>query len=143
MRKLLIVLSLVTVISLQNTAYAGKDKAWAAAGGFLGGVVVSNIFNNHHERSHHRSHAHYETITIEKTSHSPHGKQCYHEREGHYEYRKVRVHVPGRWVKSYDDCGRRTKVWRRGYYKWEIEKVWVEDKPSSRKRVYASNRFCR
>lgn len=148
MKKWLIVATLVTSMILSpSAAQADEDKVWAALGGVLGGIVLSNIAHDKKEQrqyKHHHKHyseAHYSShrrghskvhrkggdkvVIIHK---SPSHRVV--EPTGHYEYRSVKKWVPGSWVVHYDDCGSRYKRWQRGYYKIVRKKVWVENEPA-------------
>ena len=115
MKKVATVLSLVGMLALAPpvSSQAG-DEGWAALGGFIGGTIFSGIAHGSHHASHTSHHTivnHYET-----------------SRSGHYEFVDKKVWHPGYWDYGYDECGRKTKVWVKGYYSIETVKVWVSDR---------------
>lgn len=146
MKKLLTIACVIGTTILQpSIAQAdSSDKALAAIGGFLGGVVATNIVNDHRESKayYHRSNKSCrETKVIVRS-----GSYNRHRGDGHYEYRRVKVWNPGYWEFTRDACGRRVKVWNKGYYSFRREKVWVEHCERPRYRTtytYSTGSSCR
>jgi len=146
--KQIFTISLITVFLLGvgvPRAHAG-DEAVAAIGGFLAGVITGTVIND--SRDYGRSRVHvsvgrdrYKDYGYGRRSHrhdygrdygykgSWRGRDSHYGgkkvRSGHWEIRRVRVWVPGYWETSRKHCGEVVKVWKRGHYKWEREKVWV------------------
>lgn len=81
----------------------------AAIGGFVGGMIVGSILDDDPAPAVSVSYGH---------EHRGH-------RHGHWEVRKVRVWVPGRWAWVDRDCSRPRRVWIEGYYDVRRERVWV------------------
>lgn len=106
-KNLLLAVLMMACLGLPRAVHAG-DEGWAALGGFLGGVLLSQ--GHHHE---HR------TVIREKIYHRERVSQ------GHYEYQTRRIWHPGRFVHVRRDCGRVRRVWEPGYYQHEKVKVWV------------------
>jgi hypothetical protein len=46
-------------------------------------------------------------------------------RSGYYEYRQVKRGKPGYHTYVRDNCGRRVRIWREGYYTHDRVRVWV------------------
>lgn len=124
-------ISLVSLLLLSLApapAKAGDDEAVAAIGGFVAGIITGAILDNHDDRVHVSVHGRYP------------GRRDYgkgrHYRTGHWEIKRVRVWVPGYWDVTYDRCGDRVKVWRRGHYTWRKERVWVSCRDRDRHDRY-------
>lgn len=89
------------------------DEVIAAIGGFIGGVIVGSAINNGAPPPP-------PPARVEVSyGHSP------SHRHGHWEWRTVRVWVPGYWAWADRDCGRPRKVWVDGYYDRRRERVWI------------------
>ena len=108
---------------LPHEAKAGSDKALAAIGGFIGGVIVGS----HLERSHHPA-----PVIVDHCPPPPrvvvvdrHGPP---HRHGYWETSRVRVWVPGRTVWVVDECGRSVRRYEPGHYEYRSERVWVESR---------------
>jgi len=116
----------VLLLALGGAPAHANDKAWAALGGFVAGVITGVAIEDSRDRGYHGEVA----VTVV----APYGRD-YHRgghyrgpdpyRHGHWEIRRVRVWVPGRWEIVIDRCGARTRIWRGGYYEWRRERVWV------------------
>lgn len=140
--KILLIPALVLSLGA-GRATAGDDKAWAAVGGFVGGVITANIFDHH--RDHHRT----EVIVVERDSHPHKSYRHGHKKHrcesdcdhyaprGHYETITVREWVPGCWRIEYNRCGDRIRYWEPGYYTHVSKRIWVEDDH----RAYAYGRY--
>lgn len=113
-------------------AAADGDEALAAIGGFIGGVIVGSHLDRDHDRSewHSRYDRHHRRgpVVIERCAPPPRwvGRDRGSRHEGYWSERTVRVWVPGRWVWSIDDCGRRVRYREPGHYEYRRERVWVE-----------------
>ncbi len=120
-----------SVISLLLLALAGtpahaNDKAWAALGGFVAGVITGVAIEDARDRDWGGEVA----VSVGASYGWDHrGSFCFHApdpcRHGHWEIRRVRVWVPGHWEIVIDRCGTRTRAWRGGYHEWRRERVWV------------------
>ena len=126
-------------------AHAG-DEAVAAIGGFLAGVISGPVINDSHDYGRSRVHV---SVGRDRYKHYSYGRRTHRHdygrdysrkgswrykgssyggekvRSGHWEIRRVRVWVPGYWTTSRNHCGETVKIWKRGHYKWEREKIWV------------------
>ena len=138
--KKIIQFSLLTAVVLGpglNEARAG-DEAWAAIGGFVAGVITGVAIEDGHHVHHRHPPAHYghHKNYGNKGHHGPPhvSYHRHHGKKGHWEYRKVRVWVPGHWAYSYDSCGSRVRYWESGYYSWQKNKVWVPHRKHGRHR---------
>ncbi|MBE2214739.1 MAG: hypothetical protein IAE82_12780 [Opitutaceae bacterium] len=88
------------------------DEVIAAIGGFIGGVIVGSAITNGAPPP--------PPSARVEVSYGNHGG-----RHGHWEWRTVRVWVPGRWAYVDRDCGRPRRVWIEGYHDRRRERVWV------------------
>ncbi len=138
MKKYLTLLILpVLCLSLGAGRAAAGDEAWAALGGFVGGVITTKVFDHH--RDYHRGHR-TEVIVVERDrpgkhhghythGHSKHGcdNRCdRYERPVRYKTVRTREWVPGFWEVRYDRCGTRIRTWQPGYYKQATKRVRVD-----------------
>lgn len=123
--KTIALLSMIGATALTLTpAPARADSEGAAAlGGFLGGLIVGQIFNDRDHRHgpavsvevNHRHHDHYDR-------HHGHGRHDH--RHGYWDTVRVKVWVPGYWSTRYErGCQVRYHV--PGRYEWRLERVWV------------------
>lgn len=115
--KNIIALSLVALTAVALTpssAHASRsgDKALAAVGGFIGGVIVGSAIN-HHDRYPSR----HETRVIVDRDRD-------HCDDGYWKEVSVRTWVPGYWATDYRH-GRRIRYYVDGYHEHRIERVWV------------------
>lgn len=97
-----------------QTAKAHGDDALAVIGGFIGGVIVANSINDHH--NHVQAYCEFDGC-----------RDRYVVAHSHYaprqSYVTVRVWVPGRWIIRYDDRGRRARFYERGRYEYRRHAV--------------------
>lgn len=125
------------------------DKAIAAIGGFLAGIITGAAIEDHHDSHHHGA-----SVRISTGSYHPdyhysgsrchsHGRYactaCYtvtHRKTGHWEVRHVRVWVPGHWEFVRNSCGDHIRVWKSGYYSTRPQKVWIAYSGNSRHGSY-------
>ncbi|MEM9157816.1 MAG: hypothetical protein AAGB46_02110 [Verrucomicrobiota bacterium] len=111
--------TIITIVVVAALAFANQpsaqadDKTRAIIGGVIGGMIIGAALDN--DKRHHRH------VEVRHTTHRHVG----HYDDGYYKWVTVRVWVPGKYHYRYDDCGRRYKVWSRGYYDNERKKVWV------------------
>jgi hypothetical protein len=111
------------------------NKEWSAALGFLGGLMVANAGGC--ERTVVREQVvvapppcpppviirepvYYEEV-VEETA------AC-----GHWEYRRERSWIPGRWICIRDACGFSQRVWEPARCGFRTVRVWVDDFPPRR-----------
>lgn len=118
----------ILLISLGAGRLQAGDDGLAALGGFVAGVITGVIIEDSHDRDRvrvsvygergHRDdrYGHRDYRYGHKSSHGP---------AGHWETKRVRVWVPGRWERGVNRCGDRVSVWRPGHYEWHKERVWV------------------
>lgn len=111
MKKILTLALIAAASTLHINAYASRDsdRAWAAVGGFVGGVITSHVLSDACSSGGCRDHKYCEG-------------RSYPNYNRHSRAQKIKVWVPGYWETYYDDCGRRRKVWQPGYYKWTYER---------------------
>ena len=122
----------VLCLALSTGKASAGDEAIAAIGGFVGGVIASNVYNNH--KSHRNSHSSYSSNHCAPPSYQHGHKQhrcdrnCSHHRvepRGYYKTVHVKEWVPGCWRVRYDRCGSRIKYWEPGYYTHVEKRIWV------------------
>lgn len=116
-------ITLIAVIALGlNTGRAtAGDEAAAAIGGFVLGMITGAVLEDHNDNVHVSvSSRHGCDRSCRKGCHS-----CHPRDRGHWEIRKVKVWVPGYWDVSYTRCGDRIRVWKKGHYTYQKERVWV------------------
>ncbi|HBA85417.1 MAG TPA: hypothetical protein DCZ95_15125 [Verrucomicrobia bacterium] len=129
------VLAAVLVAGTMTPAMA-LNREWAAALGFLGGVLVADSVNNHCRTD-------YREVVVERPVYV--NREVVVERpvyieppvervivrepppSGHYEYQTRQEWVPGQWVFEESYHGRLRQVWQPGYYQDVTVKIWVED----------------
>lgn len=115
--KKLIALSLVALTALALTpkpalASHGDDKALAAIGGFIGGIIVGSVINDHD-----RYPARHDTRVIVERGYD----RC---DDGYWKEVRVRTWVPGYWTTDYRH-GRRLRLFVEGHYEYRTDRVWV------------------
>lgn len=116
--------SLSTAALLPAPAQArGGDKALAAVGGFIGGVIVGTHLDRGH-RYEHRA-----PVVVEACP--PPAVVYYdaprsHRRDGFWQESTVRVWVPARTVVTVDRWSRRIHRYEPGHYEYRTDRVWVE-----------------
>jgi hypothetical protein len=123
MKKLAFAPVLVAALGLlaaPQTAHADR-RAAAAVGGFIGGVIVGSVLANKHHGP----------PPPEVVYAPPPPEYCPPPPPpppptGYWTWSTTRVWVPGRWVVTYDHCGRHYRHWQPGYYEIRRERVWVE-----------------
>lgn len=118
---------LLGLIARPTTVRAG-DEALAALGGFIGGVIVGTVINDHDDDR---------TVIIRGNSgrrdrydrYDRHDRYDRNDRghrpSGHWEYRTVRKWVPGYWTTVHDRCGDRRRVWIEGRHVRTQVRVWI------------------
>lgn len=121
---------LLGLIARPTTARAG-DEALAALGGFIGGVIVGTVINDHdddrtviiHGRSdRYDRHDRYDRYdSYDRNGRYDRG----HRPNGQWEYRTIRKWVPGYWVIEHDRYGDRRRVWIEGRHVRTQVRVWV------------------
>lgn len=124
MNKLIFASLAAVAVSLVGTPKPAEardgDKAVAAMGGFIGGLIVGSAINDS------------PSVVV---AHRPspqvrvvvsHGHR-HDRRHGHWEWVTVREWVPGHW--AYVDRGRGRdrghRVWVAGHYDYRRDRVWV------------------
>ncbi|MCG8525329.1 MAG: hypothetical protein MI748_03035 [Opitutales bacterium] len=142
------ILAITTLAAAQ--AHAGhrssSDSFDAAIGGFITGVVLSEVFDDSNVSVHltsrgcrdsGRSYRRYDSWSRYDSRyrdysygrHRDYGRSHhynkYSSRDGYYTYRKQKVWIPGHWEYVRKHCGRKVKVWVDGHYEWRKIKVWV------------------
>ena len=133
-----IIIALITLSLASGHSYA-DDKAIAAIGGFLAGVITGVAIDHHDDVHHYPAGVTISTGRSHHRSYSYTGDRCHdhgrnscvicvghgHPRTGHWEVRHVKVWIPGHWEYVRDRCGDHVRVWKSGYYTTRPEKVWV------------------
>jgi hypothetical protein len=127
---LLALVALSTAALLPATAQARSgDKALAAVGGFIGGVIVGAHLDRG-DRYHHQP------VVVE---HCPPpasvvviDRHPRHHRHGYWQESTVRVWVPARQYVTVDRWGRRVHQYEPGHYEYRTERVWVEHRGRGR-----------
>ncbi len=116
------ILTIAVALAGIQQAQAG-DKEKYLIGGLLGGWILNEVVDS---------------SSFEFRSRRPgRVEHHYHQRRpaGHYEYRRVKVWVPGYRERIVKPCGRVETRWVRGHYEVRRQKVWVSyDRRSSRSR---------
>lgn len=128
--------SLITALGgfvLTPQTARADDKALAAIGGFIGGVIVGSTINHSHPGPEYcePGYGGGDQIVIR---HGP-------RHRGYWKQIAVRTWVPGRWVMHYDNCGRRFRHFERGYYTFHTEYVWVSGRGYRDDRQYDDPRY--
>lgn len=119
------VIALIAAAALALTpkpAVAGGDKAIAAIGGFIGGVIVGSAMERDHHAPYAREYSHSRVIIDDRRD------RC---DDGYWRDVRVRMWVPACWSTSYD-CGRRVRVFIPGHYEFRTDRVWVDNGPRGR-----------
>lgn len=143
--KNLALLSMLSATALTFTPAPAKadSEGAAAVGGFIGGLIVGQIFN---DRDDHRSHRG-PTVSVE-VSNRYHDRYDRHDHghgrdrdrghdRGYWDTVRVKVWVPGYWTTRYER-GRKVRCHVEGRYEWRTERVWVSGPPS---RGYSSHSY--
>jgi hypothetical protein len=121
--------TLSTAALLPGTVQARSgDKALAAVGGFIGGVIVGAHLDRG-DRYDRRAPVVVEAcpppaVVYYNTPHSP--------RRGYWQDSTVRVWVPARTVVTVDRWGRRIHHYEPGHYAYRTDRVWVESRGRGR-----------
>lgn len=137
--KKLVVASVIAALCgsplVPSKAHAGSDEAWAAIGGFIGGVVVGTAIHDHDDHGHHGHGRHWcPPPRCGGTEIIIRGGGGYRRcAPGHWEWVRVKVWVPGHWRWERDGCGRRIKVWVPGCHEYRRERRWVENRCGHRR----------
>lgn len=111
-----LLLAAVAALTLVPKQAQAGDKELALIGGFIGGLIVGSAINDS------RTDVHYDTVVVGH-DYRHHGRYDRGGR-GHWEWRTVRIWVPGCHETRYD-YGRRIRVFVPGYYETRRERVWV------------------
>lgn len=108
----------VGLLAAPQSAHADR-KAAAAVGGFIGGVIVGSVLASKH---------HGPPPPPEVVYAPPPPVHCPPPPPptGYWTWTTTQVWVPGRWVVTFDRCGRQYRHWQPGYYEVRRERVWVE-----------------
>jgi len=117
-------LTAATALSFTPQSAQAGDKEWAAVGGFLGGLIVGSVINDHdHDRGYRR---HDTTVIIDRNRHGGCNDRCDDrcDHRGYWKTVEVRAWVPGCWETRYD-CGRRVRIYIPGHYEYRNDRVWV------------------
>ena len=121
-------------------ARAGDDEAWAAIGGFVAGVITGvAIDDDHHRhgkkhyRGEYRGRKHGDQVYYSKQGRHGYG----HGPKGRWEYRRVKVWIPGHWKSTYGRHGQCVRIWKRGHHAWRKTQVWI---PYGRHGSHRGNR---
>ena len=110
------ILTLAVALAGIQQAQAG-DKEKYLVGGLLGGWILNEVFDNSSVEIHSRR-----PVVVERRHHY----QGHHHRpSGRYEYRHVKIWVPGYRERTVTRCGRVEIRWIPGHYEVRREKVWV------------------
>ena len=129
-----LVMALIAGILLAPAIRANAiNREWSAALGFLGGWMVANGGLCPRTVVVHEQ-ACVEPVVVERPVFVE--RPVIVERPipaGHYEYREERIWVPGSWEYVETRCGNVERVWREGFYRTEMIKVWVDDWPYERR----------
>jgi hypothetical protein len=113
------------------TAQAGSD-GWAAFGGFLGGLILSDIaYQSPRTVYVHSAPVVERTVVVrepyrEVIVHQPYREVVVYPPPPVYEVRTARVWVPGAYRYESDYCGRAIRVWSPGYYTTRHHQVRVD-----------------
>jgi hypothetical protein len=118
-----LLLAAAAVLALVPKQAQAGDKELALIGGFIGGLIVGAALDDRHDA---RYETRYDTVVVSHDYDRDYDRGYHrHDRpRGYWDYRTVRVWVPGYWETSYD-CGRRVRVFVPGYYETRRERVWV------------------
>lgn len=114
MKNQITALVLVAVAALAfapKPAQAG-DREIAAIGGFIGGLIVGSVINDH--RDHNDA-----TVIVHDR-----GPGHYHQERGYWKEVTVRHWVPDTWEYRYE-YGRRIRVFVPGHWVMRRDRVWV------------------
>lgn len=112
-----IALSLIALTALAlapNPALASRDgdKAAAAIGGFIGGIIVGSAINDHDRYPDHGG-----TRVIVDRGYDRFDR-------GYWKEVRIRSWVPGYWTTDYRH-GRRVRIYVEGHYEFRTDRVWV------------------
>lgn len=127
-----ILIATALVLGTGTARLHAGDEALAAFGGFVAGMITGAVIENNTD-------FHGGVVVEVGDRHGRHDRYaCYdrYDRRGHWEVRRVRVWVPGRWEFTISRCGDRIRVWKPGHYTWHSEKVWVRHDNRGRPRGY-------
>jgi len=128
MKKLVLISVLTGGLLLAPQAQAINEE-WAAALGFIGGVLVAKSSDYDRET---RVVVREEIYHIERPvmAYRPRRRHCDRTEiavpSGYYEIRTERYWIPGRRIITRDHCGRKAIRYTQGYYDYREIKVWVE-----------------
>jgi hypothetical protein len=126
--KNIIKITLIAAIALGlSTGRAtANDEAAAAIGGFVLGMITGAVIENHTDHVNVSVRAGYGYGHDCRSACSVRHDRSYgHGPRGHWEVKRVRVWVPGRWDVRVNHCGDRIRVYEKGYYTYRKDKVWV------------------
>lgn len=112
-----------------TSADAGRDgdRALAAIGGFIGGVLIASAAHDHHDRTPAHAYCEFDTCRDRYVVSHRHDYGRHNDYGPRREWVTVKVWVPGHYVVRYDDCGRRVRHYVRGRYEYRREYVIVDN----------------
>lgn len=113
-----------TFALVPQKAHAG-DKEAALIGGLIGGFIIGSAIQNN-------APVYTETVVVH---HGPGYDRCAPEPSGYWDYRSVRVWVPGYWQERWSR-GCRERVYVEGYWTHRRERVWVTASRGHDRRGY-------
>ena len=113
----------ILILGLGAGQAHASDKALAALGGFVAGVITGVVIEDGRDRVDTRVVIHGDSRG--HRDYRDYGYRGKPARSGHWETKRVRVWVPGRYEYRRDRCGYKVRVWVPGHYEWRKERVWV------------------
>jgi hypothetical protein len=135
-------LTAATALSFTPQSALAGDKEWAAVGGFLGGLIVGSVINDHdHDRGYRTS----RTVIIDRDRHGGCNDRCDDrcEHRGYWKSVEIRTWVPDCWETRYER-GRRVRIFIPGHYECRTDRVWVAyDRHDRHDRYGRSGRYGR
>jgi hypothetical protein len=106
------ILTIAVALTGIQQAQAG-DKEKYLVGGLLGGWILNEVFDNSSFEVHSRR-----PVVVEHRHH-------YSRPSGRYEYRNVKIWVPGYRERIVKSCGQVETRWVQGHYEVRRQRVWV------------------
>ncbi len=97
-------------------AQAG-DKERYLIGGLLGGLILNEVVDG--------SSVEFRSRRPVRVEHHVHHRHAFRRPSGHYEYRRIKIWVPGCRERIVKRCGRIEFRWVPGHYEFRTQKVWV------------------
>jgi hypothetical protein len=117
--------SLAAFACLAPAPARAGDEVAAAIGGFIGGVIVGAHLGDREHRDHRPPPPVYDRRPG-RGGHVVVVPDRHRDRGGYWDWREVRVWIPGRHETSFDHRGRCVRVWVPGYHEVRRERVWVD-----------------